>query len=328
MGIMPKVKKKGSFFFKTCTRCGGSFGPENFTKTKSLFYPDGYFPICNQCIEEMLKEKEFSWDLVNKFCQYADIPFVPREFERIRDMAGDAAFTKYAEIFFSESYEDLGWQDYFEEFKKLKERNLIEEELPLIDDEKFKKLQEKWGHNYGPEDLLYLENLLTGITTTQNINNALQSDQALKICKMSLAIDRKIESGEDFDKLLSSYDKIVKVAEFTPKNAKNASDFDSIGEVLNWLAKRGYKPKFFNEVSRDVVDTSMKNIQNYNQRLYINESGIGDEITRRIEALKAAKEYEDMLDMNYSADELDKYDNEGWEDLMNNDEFVVDLDGD
>ena len=81
-------------------------------------------------------------------------------------------------------------------------------------------------------------------------------------------------------------------------------------------------------MSRDVVDVSMKNIQNYNQRLYINESGIGDEITRRIEALKSAKEYEDMLDTNYSADELDKYDNEGWENLMGNDEFVVDLDGD
>lgn len=328
MGIAPKVKKKGSFFLKTCSKCKGNFGPENFTRTKSRFYPDGYLPTCNQCIEEMLKEEEFSWDLVNKFCQYADVPFVPREFERIRELAGDAAFTKYVDVFFNEEYEGLGWQDYFEEFKKLKERNLLEDELPLIDEEKTKKLQKKWGFNYCPEDLVYLENLLNGITTTQNINNALQSDQALKICKMSLAIDKKIEAGEDFDKLLKSYDTTVKVAEFTPKNAKNASDFDSVGELVYWLTKRGYKPKFFNEVQRDVVDMSMKNIQNYNQRLYINESGIGDEITRRIEALKAAKDYEDMLDMNYSSDELDRYDNEGWENLMDNDNFEVDLDGD
>ena len=44
---------------------------------------------------------------------------------------------------------------------------------------------------------------MNGITTTQNINNALQSDQALKICKMSLAIDKKIEAGENFDKLFA-----------------------------------------------------------------------------------------------------------------------------
>ena len=136
---------------------------------------------------------------------------------------------------------------------------------------------------------------------------------------MSLAIDKKIEAGEDFDKLLKSYDTTVKVAEFTPKNAKNASDFDSVGELVIWLCKRGYKPKFFNEVSRDVVDMTMKNIQNFNQRLYTNESGIGDEITRRIEALKSSREYESLIDTTYSADELDKYDNEGWENLMNND---------
>ena len=64
---------------------------------------------------------------------------------------------------------------------------------------------------------------------------------------------------------------------------------------------------------------TMKNIQNFNQRLYTNESGIGDEITRRIEALKSSREYESLIDTTYSADELDKYDNEGWENLMNND---------
>jgi hypothetical protein len=38
---------------------------------------------------------------------------------------------------------------------------------------------------------------------------------------------------------MSSYDKIIKSAEFTPKNAKNATDFDSFAEVAYWLEKRG-----------------------------------------------------------------------------------------
>jgi len=41
--------------------------------------------------------------------------------------------------------------------------------------------------------------------------------------------------------LLGSYDKLVKIAEFTPKNAKNANDFDSVGELFRWLEKRGWK---------------------------------------------------------------------------------------
>jgi hypothetical protein len=41
--------------------------------------------------------------------------------------------------------------------------------------------------------------------------------------------------------MLSSYDKIIKIAEFTPKNAKNAADFDSVGELVRWLEKKGWK---------------------------------------------------------------------------------------
>ena len=70
------------------------------------------------------------------------------------------------------------------------------------------------------------------------------------------------------------------------------NDIDSIGELIKWLEKRDYKCKFFDNVSRDIVDETMKNIESYNQRLYTNENGIGEEITRRIEALKSAQEQE------------------------------------
>ena len=57
-----------------------------------------------------------------------------------------------------------------------------------------------------------------------------------------------------------------------------------------------------------------KNIENYNQRLYINEGGIGDEITQLVEALKNADKLEQSdtmygLQQNYN---LDEYDNAGY----------------
>ena len=67
---------------------------------------------------------------------------------------------------------------------------------------------------------------------TQNVSGALQMDQALKVCKISLELDSRIREGVDFDKMLASYEKLVKAAEFTPKNVKNAGDFDSIGELV------------------------------------------------------------------------------------------------
>ena len=321
MSLEPKIKHNYNFTIKKCNRCGGSFGPENFSPSRSIFCKDGYLPICNTCLNNFLKENDFNWRDVDKICQYADIPFIPKEWERLREMTDeDSLFSTYATIFQGEEYEGLGWDSYYEQFKNLKEVELIEDELPKLRDEKFKKLREKWGGNYADEDLVYLEGLYTGLLATQNVNGALQVDQAKKICKISFEIDSRIREGDDFDKLLTSYDKLVKTAEFTPKNVKNATDFDSVGELFRWLEKRGWKNKFYDNVTRDIVDETMKNVQNFTQRLYTNETGISEEIDRRVAALQSAKELEDYYDTNKQYD-LDEYDNAGYEELMKSEEF-------
>lgn len=327
MGMQPKIKQTTPFIVKTCSICGGTFGPEGFIKTKSLFYPDGYLPMCADCIKQLLVKHDFDWDLVDKLCRYTDIPFIPAEFERLHESNGDNVFQVYADVFLSSEFEGLGWKQYYEEFLRLKEKGHIEDELPILKEEKRKQLKEKWGSNYDDEELQYLENLLDGLLQTQNISGALQFDQALKICKISLNLDSKIREGADFDKLMGSYDKLVKTAEFTPKNVKNASDFESTGELIKWLEKRGFKSKFYDNVTRDIVDETIKNIQSYNQRLYTNESGIGDEITRRIEALKTIKDLENYYDVGKEYD-LDEFENDGYEELMKNEEFVADISGD
>ncbi len=320
---IPKQRKP--FILKTCSRCNGSFGPDAFSETKSFFYKDGYLPICNSCIEEYLVENNFDWEAVDKVCQYADIPFVPSEFERLHEMNGDKVFPVYAKVFLSSDYNGLDWGVYFRKFKELKEAGLIDDELPVIKEKKLSQLKEKWGANYDEEELHYLEGLYDGMLQTQNVNGALQDDQAKKLCKISLEIDSRIREGSDFDKILSSYDKLVKVAEFTPKNVKNATDFDSVGEVFRWLEKRGWVNKFYDGVTQDVVDETMKNIMNFNQRLYVNESGITEEIERRLSALKNAQELENYYNTDKEYD-LDEYDNAGYDELMKNEDFQVELD--
>ncbi len=75
---------------------------------------------------------------------------------------------------------------------------------------------------------------------------------------------------------------------------------------------------YYDGVTQDIVDETIKNIQNYNQRLYTNESNIDDEITHRIENLKATKEIEE--NSYYGTDkvnyDVDNYDNDGYEDLF------------
>lgn len=328
MGLQPNIKKKG-FALKTCARCGQTFGTEGFAPTKSLFFPDGTISMCNDCVDHELAAHDWDWEYIDKLCQMADIPFVPREWERLREMTEQEVFYRYATVFLSSEYEGIDWSDYYKAFKELKQQGHIEEELPGIAEQRERELKEKWGGNYDMEALQYLEGLFNGLMTTQNVNGALQVDQAKKICKMSYEVDRRIEEGTDFDKLLSSYDKLVKAAEFTPKNVKNINDFDTFGEAIKWLEKRGWRNTFYDGVTRDIVDESMKNFQNFNQRLYTNESNIGEEITRRLEALKhtAAMENESYYGTDKQYD-LDAFEREGYEVVFEgeDDEFSAEVD--
>ena len=322
MGLQPNIARKRGFALKQCERCGNPFPPSNFAPTKSIFYKDGCLPICNDCIEAYLIDVDFNWREINKLCQYADIPWVPREWERLFEMNGDKTFPIYAGVFAESEYEDLGWDDYYRSFKALKQANEMESELPGLREQKLRKLRERWGANYDEEALNYLENLYSGLMTTQNVNGALQVDQALKICKMSYEIDCRIRAGQDFDKILTSYDKLVKTAEFTPKNVKNINDFDSVGELIKWLEKKGWHNTFYDNVTRDVVDETMKNIQSFNQRLYTNESGIGEQISERINNLKTVQQVEQESYYGTNAEyDLDNYENDGYSRLVLDEEF-------
>lgn len=320
----PKLKRP--FLTKQCSKCGGIFGPESYVPTNSIFYKDGFLPHCISCFNIYLGEEELNWDRFDKICQLADFPFVPAELIKAQEIDPINYLIVYAKNFIGKEYEGIGWRDYQKAFLQLKKQNQLDEEIPTLKEEKIRLLKEKWGANYDFEALNYLETLYKGLQLTQTISSALQADQALKICKISYELDNKIRAGEDFDKMLTAYDKLVKTAEFTPKNSKNANDFDSVGELIKWLEKRGWKNNYYNNVPKDIVDETLKNIESYNQRLYTNESGIGEQINERIKALREVNEIEKsqqtLTDFgSESSYDIDSYDVEGYDDLFGNDKF-------
>ena len=315
MPIEPKIfSNKPTLQLKVCEKCGQSLAISDFAFTHSIFYKDSHLPVCNGCISEFLEEAEWNWEAIDKVCQWADIPFIPKEFERISELNPDkrSVWPIYARVFAEQCYATLGWADYYKQYKKLREVGLIEKDLPLIKEEELDRLRKKWGSNYEESELDYLEDLYRGLTLTQNVNGALQVDQAQKICKLSLEIDSKIRAGDkEVEKFLTSYDRLVKTAEFTPKNTKNSADFDSFAEFAHWAEKRGKLNRFYDDITRDVIDETLKNIQNYNQKLYINEGGIGEEIGERIKGLQNAQELEETYSIQQDFD-LEDYDDKGF----------------
>lgn len=296
--------------FQTCSCCGQTLAIENFSETNNKLY-GGRLPMCNECLVELCAElgTNSNWEQADKVCQWIDIPFIPAKWQEMVEKAGNYAITAYLKFCGQGQYENIEWGEYQEEYKQVKQQgDLAAYVIPELEQKERAKLQQKWGPNYDDEELNYLEQLYNGILATQSVNGGLQDDQAIKLCKISLAIDSKIREGQDPDKLLASYEKLVKIAEFTPKNVKNAYDFDSVGEVFAYLEKTGFENKFYDGVPRDVVDVTMNEVQNFCRRLYIQESGIGENIEKRIQSLQKAKEIEDNMGLldDYTTDEVNE----------------------
>ena len=231
---------------------------------------------------------------MSKLCQLLDFPFIPTVWFQFEGKPIEQALNPYFSFFATkEEFDSLDWKTYNDAFTALREKGTLEEEIPILSEKKKRELVAKWGA-YSQEEYEYLEDLYRGILSTQPMTGPLIEDNAKKICLTLMLINGKIREGEEFDKLLKSYDSLMKIAGFSAKESKESGEIESVGEVAPILKKRGWMNNYHDE-PKDIVDLTMKEIQLNNQRLYTNEPGIGEEITARIENLKNSKKLEEII---------------------------------
>ena len=278
---------------KICTKCKDEKTTAHFIAVNSPLH-SGSLPVCRECLAKMISsapEKE-RWNVIDKICQWADVPFLPGEWEKLYQANGKDTLGVYIAIFRTEQYKTLDWMTYNNVYLQLLEEGRVEDAIPELREKRLQDWRRKWGTGYDEEQLEYLENLHLGLINSQNVVGALNEDQALKLCKISLIIEEKIRGGVDFTKDLKAYDELAKLSNLTPKNVKDANEFDSFGEVYAYLEKTGWQNKYYDGAVRDEVDNTEKNIKNWIRYLYINETGIAEEIEQRINNLKVAAELE------------------------------------
>lgn len=298
--------------FITCEYCGQNKPASCFIKSKSKFFPCGEVDICTECLEDFLEAENGSCNCMDQICRWLDIPFFPDRWMKAYSISGKIALSTYIETVYTECYPMLDWKKVNDKYIELQERDKLEETVPELAEEKVRQLRKKWGEEYNDSEIEYMEDLYQGILQTQNVNGKLQTDDAVKLCKISLLLNQKIRDGEDFDKVLKSYDTLRKSADFTPKNIKNACDFDSVGEIFAYCEKKGWENQFYDNTPRDTVDLVMKDMQSWVRTLYKNESSIAEDVDRRINALKIADELEDTI-LAVQDDGLDEFDAEGYD---------------
>lgn len=160
----------------------------------------------------------------------------------------------------------------------------------------------KWGNLYKPEEWIKLEKFYNAMMESFDIQSAAHIDYLEKICKTSLKMDAAIDCGdvEGFQKLARAYDSMMKSSKFTAaQNKSESGEFvDSVGELIYQYEKHnGFIEEYHTDEPKDIVDTTLKDFQNYTYRLVTEEMGLGDMIESALEKmLEMQEEDEGELD--------------------------------
>lgn len=308
---------------KTCCRCGLSLPTKLFPPSKSKFH-DGFFPWCERCIAEYgVENLENSWNAMDELCRAADIKFIPERFTKLFEPMKEKAFAQYLKLMVqAESYDSIDWKETNDKWSSIVAEGNINALHPTFGENEVAELKIRWGDHYTQKELEKLESMYRGIKESFGVGDEVGEDNARKLCMLSLEIDKCIASGgAGLDKLITPYNKIQANAGFTADNTRDANSFESVSELMLYMEKIGWKEKFVNDVPRDIVDLTIKDIQAHNTRLYRTESTIPDQVEEKISAKKRIEELESRI----IDEEIEKHFDESWDVDYDDGEFEVEI---
>ena len=325
----------------TCIKCGKSM-PKNLAyRTSSLFIPQGYLPYCADCLCEIIDMHNL--DEVDKLFQYADWPLNPSKWLLLckGNLLPQAIFQSYYRMNLAQLYKEgytqrVDWKTANAELLQLeKEGTLVqnispEKQKAYEDNLKFFWEVDAEQPQYSLSQLETLQKLYEDLERTQNATG-MQSDQAKKLCRLSLDMDiaQRNHELELYAKLMNAYTALIKTAEFTPKNSQSSSSFESVGELVAFLEKTGFINKFYDGEQRDIVDKTIKSQQIFLRRIVSGESNLAEKVEQRLQRMNLLDRMEDgttseeewSYDLNHDDDWIDAEEDNDYTDPDEQEEF-------
>ena len=291
---------------RKCLKCKQEKPIHEFQYTPSNFFPSHRSQICTSCLELMVHQD--SMGEVDRLCRWLDVPFDLNKWTQLYAIHKDHTLTAYFNTLLDEHYQALQWADENERWRLARNEGTIDDEIEALSEAKVRKLKKTWSSSYSAEELLFLEDYYNQILATQNVSTPILQHYARDLCEIELRIKKGLRKGDDIKKDMDARDNIIKIAHFEATNAKNAADFESVGELMVYYGKKGWHPKWHSE-PKDDVDFCMQNIQNYLKRLVVNEGNFAEQVedrrerynlTERLETIEnEAVEFDETADIEY-----------------------------
>lgn len=297
---------------RRCLKCRQEKPEFDFAHTPSPFFPGHRSLICTSCLEKLIHQDNLNE--VDKLCQYLDLPFDLDKWTSLYKIHEGHTLSAYFNTLLDEHYSSISWADENERWRLARESNTIDEEIKELSSAKVRQLKRTWSAAYTPEELLFLEDYYNQIVATQNVSTPILQHYARDLCEIELRIKKGLREGADIKKDMDARDNIIKIAHFEASNAKNAADFESIGELMVYYGKKGWHPKWHQE-PHDSVDFMMQNIQNYLKRLVMNEGNFAEQVEDKRERYNMTERLENIENEAVEFDETANIEYEGGDEL-------------
>lgn len=297
---------------------GTHFAP---SKNKWAFHKRS--DICVYCLEKQLNSADFND--VDSLLRYLNLPFLLDEWMKLHETNGARTLRVYVQMFLEAGeYTDnvIDWTYYNEKWMRAIAEGTMGVEIPVFGDQWMNDMKVKWqGADYTPEEFVYLEDLYNNLLKSQNILPGLSQSFALMLCQLILKANNNLRENKPIKEITAEIKNIMGLAGFETKGSKNTGDFDTMGELVYWLEKTGWQPRYAVAESKDEVDIVIKDTQAFLRRLVLGEPGLADQVQQRKEAYIASKQLESEVFMDekqfdeYESNLLSGSDYEGEVDL-------------
>jgi len=282
-------------YMKKCIECEETKLTDKFPPINSPFVTKaGSSPVCLSCLNKQVDLLDF--ESVDRYCRWANIPFIPNEWVKTYDDYGPDSLQQYSVLMRKGEYIKTDWEEFNDLWKQKLNAGTMMEEIAELKSNYMHKMRLDWKMSEGTfEKFLSLENYYNNMISSRVIRTEAEKDVLRKVCKIAYAADEAIEIGDPkaIKELTKVYMDMLKQADLLDHESARKNEIDSVGRLFEFMEKSGWMPEFYDETEKDIVDETIQDIQKTNRRLILGDESISDTVEAKMR--KAKLNVEDAL---------------------------------
>jgi hypothetical protein len=255
----------------TCGSCGTLKKQSDYYVSYNPVHTTGRIPYCKSCLKNMVVDSKGNIDIakVKSTLKLIDRPFLSDIWE-ISLQDNMDTFGCYMKNIQMPQYRKLTW-DNSKDFNEIKNNNNISNEnSDIIVDS---KLINFWGQNWQPDEYIRLEKFYRSMIDINKPETPQDEDYIKKIARLSVQIDKAIESGDSktaksLGDLYSKYMADAKLRTSDTSDADKSGGIRRFCDIFTEVESDDFIPPWeyyrkVNGAKQDIVDKTIMFILNF-----------------------------------------------------------------